>query len=410
MSDWPFVEYRTLSSSERSAFSMGPFGSKITKENYVAAGVPVVRGVNLARGIFVDDDFVFIDQEKADELIAANVKPGDLIFTHRGTIGQVSMLPRKPRFDRYVIGSSQVKTRLDESVALPEFYYYWFMSPEGQRSILANTSTVGVPGIATPLTSIKGLRVPLPPFSVQQALAAVLGALDDKIAVNDRVAECSLALADAHFDLAVKGLPTGPETFGSIAQVGGGGTPSTKVPEYWEGTIPWATPSDVTALGAPYLLGTSRRITVAGLDNCASVLYPAGSIFMTSRATIGAFAIPQVPMAVNQGFIVVVTRDEELMMWLFHEMKDRVGEMRSLANGSTFLELSRKNFKAMAVRLPPSTALKEFAAKVIPLHQVAAAATAESATLIKLRDTLLPELMSGRLRVRDAEKVVREAV
>ncbi|WP_430502577.1 restriction endonuclease subunit S [Micromonospora trifolii] len=258
--------------------------------------------------------------------------------------------------------------------------------------------------------SLNSIRVSLPQRHEQDAIVAVLRALDDKIAVNDRIAECSLALADAHFSRAVEGVPTGPETFGSLAQVGGGGTPSTKVPEYWDGNIAWATPSDVTALGAPYLFGTSRRITDAGLDNCASVLYPAGSIFMTSRATIGAFAFPRVPTAVNQGFIVVVAPDEELAMWLFHEMRDRVDEMRSLANGSTFLELSRKNFKAMGVRLPTPAVRKEFAGKAIPLHQRAAAATAENATLTKLRDTLLPELMSGRLRVRDAEKVVEEAV
>lgn len=410
MPDWPFVEYRALSSSERSAFSMGPFGSKITKENYVATGVPVVRGINLARGIFLDDDFVFIDQEKADELVAANVKPGDLIFTHRGTIGQVSMLPRNPRFDRYVIGSSQVKTRLDESVAAPEFYYYWFKSPEGQRSILANTSTVGVPGIATPLTSIKGLRVPLPPLSTQRAVAAVLGALDNKIAANDSIAACALKLAEAHFSLAVRGVTPGLETFGSIAEVGGGGTPNTKVPEYWNGDIAWTTPSDVTALRAPYLFATDRKITDVGLSDCATKLYPAGSIFMTSRATIGAFAIPQVPAAVNQGFIVVFTADKKLTMWLFHDMRDRVDEMRSLANGSTFLELSRKNFKAMSVRLPAPEVISTFADRAIPLHQKAAAASAENSTLIELRDTLLPELMSGRLRVKDAEKVAEEAV
>src|SRR5690606_5506851 len=122
------------------------------------------------------------------------------------------------------------------------------------------------------------------------------------------------------------------------ATVAGGGTPSTKVEGYWGGEIAWSTPTDVTALTAPYLFETGRTITAKGLENCASQLYPAQSILMTSRATIGAFALPQMPAAVNQGFIVVLPPTEELRWWLFHEMRSRVEEMISLANGSTFLE------------------------------------------------------------------------
>ncbi|GID26638.1 restriction endonuclease subunit S [Paractinoplanes brasiliensis] len=257
---------------------------------------------------------------------------------------------------------------------------------------------------------IKGVEVTVPEPAEQRKISATLAALDEKIGVNDRIAACALQLADAYFELAVDGIPAGPETFDSIAQVGGGGTPSTKNPAFWGGAIAWSTPSDVTALRVPYLFDTSRKITDAGLDECASALYPAGSILMTSRATIGAFAIPQIPTAVNQGFVVVTAPDENLTMWLFHEMRDRVDEMVGLANGSTFLELSRKNFKAMNVRLPAPEVVKAFAEKVAPLHKRASAASAENSTLIALRDTLLPELMSGRLRVKDAEKVVEDAV
>jgi type I restriction enzyme S subunit len=409
MSEWPTVRFEELAAHEKSAISK-PYGSAFTANDYVECGVPMVRGVNLGTGRFVDGGFVFISDNKADQIPGANLRAGDLVFTHRGVIGQVAMVPRSPRFTRYVLSTSHVKARLNSAVALPEFYLYWFLSPTGQRAILAGISTVGVPGLAQPVATIKAIQVPHPPLAVQRSIAAVLGALDDKIAVNDHIGTCSLALADAHFGMAVAGVQPGPETFGSIAQVGGGGTPSTKVAEYWNGDIPWTTPSDVTALKAPYLFDTSRKISDQGLAECASVLYPAGSILMTSRATIGAFAIPQVPTAVNQGFIVVNSPTKELAMWLFHEMRDRVDEMRSLANGSTFLELSRKNFRAMEVRLPPSDVIRNFAETAIPLHQKVAAVSAENSTLAELREVLLPELMSGRVRVKDAEKIVEEAV
>ncbi|WP_196234999.1 restriction endonuclease subunit S [Salinispora arenicola] len=372
-------------------------------------GLPFMRAGNLTASGWNWEDLERFRSDLTSALAPKLSHAGDVVITTKGnSVGRSGYVNSKAPQFVYSPHLSFWRAKQRDRLA-PRFLRYWAMSPEFLDQLKAlGHGTDMAPYLS--LTDQRRLRVSLPRIEAQETIGELLGALDDKIAVNDRIAECSLTLADAHFNLAVEGVPIGPETFDSIAQVGGGGTPSTKVPEYWDGNITWTTPSDVTALGAPYLFDTSRRITSAGLENCASPLYPAGSIFMTSRATIGAFAIPQVPMAANQGFIVVVTPDKELTTWLFHEMRDRVDEMRRLANGSTFLELSRKNFKAMGVRLSTSTALKEFARKAIPLHQLAAAVTAESATLIKLRDTLLPELMSGRLRVKDVEKVVEEAI
>lgn len=253
-------------------------------------------------------------------------------------------------------------------------------------------------------------KVQLPVRAEQEAVADVLGALDEKIAVNERIVATALELADATFLQAVSGVEPGEATFGSVAGVGGGGTPSTKVEPYWGGDIAWTTPSDVTALPSPYLFDTGRSITSDGLDACASPLYSTKSIFMTSRATVGAFALPQIPTAVNQGFIVVTPPDDSMRWWLFHEMRSRVPEMVSLCNGSTFLELSRKNFKAMQVRLPAAEVIEEFAMVAAPLHESAAHAAEENRSLATLRDTLLPQLMSGRLRIKDAEKIVEDHV
>jgi len=251
-------------------------------------------------------------------------------------------------------------------------------------------------------------EIPLPSRKQQEGISGILSGLDDKIAVNDRIAVTALTLADTLFEETASGLPFGPDSFGSVASVYGGGTPSTSEASYWGGSIAWTTPTDVTALNAPYLFRTSRTITAAGLASCASQLYPSGSIFMTSRATIGAFAVPQLPAAVNQGFIVVVPPREELRWWLFHEMRSQVEEMLTLANGSTFLELSRKNFKTMPMRISSQEILVRFDSKVAPLHQRAAAAAQESAWLSELRDTLLPKLISGEIRVQDGEKVVED--
>ncbi len=242
-------------------------------------------------------------------------------------------------------------------------------------------------------------------------VADLLRALDDRIEINAQIVGTILDLADsALHDLKATNDHWYRTRFGEVADVFGGGTPSTSEPAFWSGDIAWATPTDVSRLPAPYLFDTARHITRLGLANTSSQLYSPGSIFMTSRATIGAFAIAQRPTAVNQGFIVVVPRHDVERWWLFHEMRSRVDEMIGLANGSTFLEISRKNFMNMEIQMPPPSLLDRFHTLAGPLHQRARVAAQESRVLALLRDALLPKLISGELRIREAERVVEEAV
>lgn len=250
--------------------------------------------------------------------------------------------------------------------------------------------------------SMNSIRLKVPPLPEQHAIAEVLGALDDKIAANRALVATSLELVTLHHRQIKASAPMLTMRYTEAAEVGGGATPSTKEPSYWGGSIPWAAPTDITALSAPYLEDTPRKITNAGLAACSSPLYPAGSILMTSRATIGAFAVTQIPTAVNQGFIVVKPQDPALRWWLLAEMQHRVPEYINRANGATFLELPRKAFRDMEFTRPNDAALHRFDQLADPLHQSAIAAQRESAILANLRDTLLPALMDGTIRVKDA--------
>lgn len=401
MPEWKFVSYEILASSDKSSFSMGPFGSKITKENYVSDGVPVIRGVNLARGVFVDDDFVFITHEKADEILSANVRPGDLIFTHRGTIGQVSMVPRNPRYDRYAIGSSQVKTRLDEKNAVPEFYYYWFQSPKGQQSILAHTSTVGVPGISTPLTSIRNLKVPYPVLSEQRSVAAVLGALDDKIAVNERIAatadELMRALYQESCDSASESI-----TLGEIGRL----------------VRDSVRASSLT--GSEHYIGLEhmprRNMWLSAWDGNAELASGKFS-FRANDVLFGRLRpyFHKVGLALTTGVcstdILVVRPVEEVNLgWLLLALSsdEVVAHASAVGDGTRMPRTKWRDLEALNVPWPgnaEATRLNEIVRRMAARVQTSAA---ESRTLATLRDTLLPQLMSGRLRVRDAEKIVED--
>lgn len=330
------------------------------------------------------------------------VPPGSTNLTCIGsTIGKVSMA------DSYSVTNQQINTlTAKQGLANSGFVYYLIKNWSGTLKQFAA-------GSATPIinkTTLANFEFFVPPLKVQSAIAAVLSALDDKIAANTKISHTSNELASTLFRQALSMAEFSDDTFDDLALVSGGGTPSTKNPDYWDGNIPWATPSDITALMGPYLKETSRAISDAGLKSCASDLYPKGSILMTSRATIGAFAITQKPTAVNQGFIVVQPNDPELRYWFFHEMQSRVDEFISLANGATFLELSRGNFKKFKVRKASTAVMYEFNKQALALHESAQSVLAENALLSATRDALLPQLMSGMLGVKDAETVVESVV
>lgn len=180
--------------------AMGPFGSSIKVETFVSSGVPIISGQHL-NGSKVDDraGFNFITEEHADRLKKANVQRGDIIFTHRGNIGQVAYISEDSKYEHYVVSQSQFYMRCDRSKIIPEFVVAYFKTPEGQHKLLANTSQVGVPSIAQPVTYLRTIEIPLPSLAEQHAIAHILGKLDDKIELNRRMDETLEAMARALF-------------------------------------------------------------------------------------------------------------------------------------------------------------------------------------------------------------------
>lgn len=373
--------------------------------DFEEVGVPVASALLVSNGALNLSDARFVSDDVYKRWMPIPTKKGDVLLTSEAPLGRVARVPSDAPL---VLGQRLYGLRGKHGILDTGFLYYALQSPPVVTDLVGRATGSTVFGIRQ--SALRDVRIPAPEFSEQQVIAAVLGCLDDKIAANRKLADTAGELSQALFDEAASRPCASEVSFADLAAVAGGGTPRTSVPEYWEGEINWATPTDVTALSAPYLRSTSRLITEAGLSNCSSSVYRAGSILMTSRATIGAFALTEVPTAVNQGFIVVNAHDPVHQMWLFHEMRSRVAEFISLANGATFLELSRGRFKTLKVKLPEREVLEWFNDQVSALHRSAALASFESESLTNLRDTLLPQLMAGKLRVRDAVSVVEDAI
>ncbi|MFI1969152.1 restriction endonuclease subunit S [Streptomyces cinnamoneus] len=419
MSAWPEVLFGELSSPERGSFSMGPFGSNITKENYVSTGVPMVRGVNLSRGTFFDDGFVFVSPEKADELTSANVAPGDLVFTHRGTIGQVAMIPRSPKYSRYIIGSSQVKCRLDESRAIPEFYYYWFTSPQGQRDILAHTSTVGVPGISTPLTTIKHLKVPHPSLPEQQAIAEVLGALDDKISANERQIITLNELRSAWYEkvAARTAVDATPHTVAGLAKSGfmelGDGY-RTKRSEHGEPGLPILKVADV-AQGF-IIPSFTHYVSNAYRSAMGPKVSRNSDVVLTTKGTVGRVALiegsdPEFVYSPQVCYFRLTSDSPISPLYLLHwfqgaEFWSQAGGLKGQTDMADYLSL--RDIRSLRITVPTPPDLAEFSRICNPMQTQAEATRRENRTLAELRDTLLPQLVTGKIRIKDAERIAED--
>ena len=183
--NWRTVPLDAIKAPVPYSFVGGPFGSNLTTRDYVDEGVPVIRGNNLrADALFSDDEFAFVSEKKADDLRSNTAFPGDLVFTQRGTLGQVGLIPHESRFQRYIISQSQMKLAVNPSIADPRFVYYFFCLPTTVQKVVNHALTSGVPHIN--LGILREFKITLPEVDCQQRIADILSAYDDLIENNRR--------------------------------------------------------------------------------------------------------------------------------------------------------------------------------------------------------------------------------
>ncbi|MEV6267572.1 restriction endonuclease subunit S [Kribbella sp. NPDC051936] len=204
-------------------------------------------------------------------------------------------------------------------------------------------------------------------------------------------------LVDTDLGLAPEGW--NHEPIGDLVHVVGGGTPSTKNPLYWEaGEFSFCTPKDMSRLIAPVLIETERKLTQAGVDKISSGVLPVGTVLLSSRAPIGYLAIAETPVSVNQGIIAMRARvlpTTYILLWT----EANLNRIKSRAGGSTFAEISRRNFNPILALRPDPQVLKTFENMVAPMFQLIASNELACLSLAAVRDALLPKLVTGQLQI-----------
>lgn len=370
---------------------------------YVKSGIPLVSPGTIKWGALdlISPVKRVTEEEYRSLMDHCVVEQGDLVMSRNQSVGVVSYVDSKKPF---VLGQDTVLIKAIH--ADWRFIYYTLQSDLVQRQIAKSAG--GSTFSRINLSDIRALNIKTPAICEQDKISQILTAWDKAISVTESLLANSQQQKKALMQQLLTGNKrlldengvrfSGEWKITKLIQMGkvvSGGTPDTNMAMYWEGDILWLTPTDVTALTGRFVSNTSRKITPAGLLNSSAVLLPKGSLMVCTRATIGALAISTSEICTNQGFKNIIPNEGFNIEFIYYLLQMNTNEMIKKSSGSTFLELSKKDFETLSFSCPFIKEQQKIAA-------VLSAADTEISTLEKklacLKDekkALMQQLLTG---------------
>lgn len=405
--------------SELKKYKLGDLGfffggvTSIKKEDY-GHGTPFLPYKNVYKNSKVNVNELELMNVRPLDLERRNAVYGDIFFTASSeTPDEVAMSSvLLDEVENLTFNGFCKRFRLNDfNTLLPEYARYLFRDISFRREVYQLAT--GDIRFNISQESLANIEIEIPDLPTQRQIAQILTSLDDKIELNLQMNQTLEAMAQAIFKEwfvdfnfpgfdgeLVDGLPKGwrKGNLGDIIDVKGGTTPSTSVDEYWNGDNYWTTPKDLSNAQSPVLIDTERKITDLGVKQISSGVLPKGTLLLSSRAPIGYLAISQVPISINQGYIAIQGKAVSNLFMLFW-LKENMEAVKSKANGSTFQEISKSNFKLIDISIPSVEVLQRFDEVIDPVFRKIVENVYSNLSLTQTRDTLLPKLMSGQLEV-----------
>ena len=404
MKEWK--EYKVAEVIEE--ISMGPFGSNIKVDNFIDSGVPVLNGSNLQGFKLNEDSFNYVSQEKADSLGKANAHRGDVVITHRGTLGQIIYIPEDSKYEQYVISQSQFRLKLNKEIIRPDFFVYFFHTRLGQHRILMNASQVGVPALARPTSTFKEVLVPVPPIDVQSKVMDILHSLDDKIEVNKRINENLEQQAQALFKswfVDFEPFRDGEFVESLLGMIPKGWRVGTlnEIAEITMGTSPSGTSYNTNGIGDVFYQGRAefgfrfprRNMYTTEAKRFAEV----DSVLVSVRAPVGDINVAEERCCIGRGLASVKSKSNynSYILYLMQSLKPVFDRFNG--EGTVFGSINKKTFEEIKIIIPEEKVIAEFNPIIKCMDAQIRINEQESRRLATLRDTLLPKLMSGEIKV-----------
>lgn len=365
-------------------------------------GTLVLRSSNVQNGTLCFDDNVFVDADIPDRIM---VRPGDILVCVRN--GSRDLIGKSALIDERAVGMT-----FGAFMGVFRSEYGQFLRHVFQSGIFKKQINEPLGATINQITnkSLNSFKVPLPPTDEERTeIARALSDVDALLASLDQVIAKKRDLKQATMQQLLTGKARLPGFSGEwevkrleeLAEIRSGGTPSTGEPSFWDGDIPWCTPTDITALnGHKYLHETSRLITPLGLNASSAEMIPAQSVVMTSRATIGECAINAVPLSTNQGFKNFIPFAKTDVDFLYYLLGTQKQGLIALCGGSTFLEIGKTQLAAYEVRLP-STKAEQTAIATVLSEMDAELSVLESRRdkTRNIKQAMMQELLTGKTRL-----------
>jgi len=402
------LEAETTNTSERRQCQLGDLVELVTKGTTPSTlgGRFVDKGINFIKseaigynGRIDKSTFVCIDEVTHAKLKRSQLKENDILFSMAGIyLGKNAIVTK----DILPANTNQALAiiRLDKAKANVKFIHYYLK--QGSVTELVNNMSGQSAQPNINFQEIRSIGILLPELDEQYAIANVLSSLDNKIDLMHRQNATLEALAETLFRqwfMEEAKEEWEVASLGDVISVKGGTTPSTKEAEFWDGDVYWTTPRDLSSHSSIFLFDTERKITKKGLAKIGSGLLPLGTVLLSSRAPIGYLAITNIPLAINQGYIAIICDKKVSNYFMYLWCKTNLEEIKSNGNGSVFQEISKSVFKELKITIPSKSILLSFDEIIKPTFEKIKNNQIQIRTLSTLRDTLLPKLMSGEVRV-----------
>lgn len=435
-SEWPRIEIGQVAKL-RSGF---PFKSADWKDS----GVPVIKIANVKGGRIIPDGCGFVSTEVAAKSAEWYTRTGDVLIAMTGYVGEVAQAKSG---ERYLINQRVGRFDFTPNAEVePTYLFYHLQHPDTRAEIEGVARGSAQPNLSA--GDAHKIKITLPPLVVQRQIAATLGALDDRITLLRETNTTLEAIAQALFKSwfvdfdpvrakmegrAPEGMDEAtaalfPDAFeetelgmvprgwsvqpiGDLVEAVGGSTPDTKNETFWSPALHhWTSPKDLSGATAPVLLYTERKVSEAGLAKITSGLLPVGTLLMSSRAPIGYLSLSQIPVAINQGYIAMLPGGRLPPTYLYFWCQQNMDAIKGRANGSTFMEISKKAFRPIPAIEPSTAVVRAFVDVADILFSRLVENEKQAQTLATQRDTLLPRLISGQLRLPETEQQVEESL
>lgn len=402
---WDMVELQSLCLKVTS----GGTPLRSMPEYFEGGAIPWIKTGEVKQG-FIHDAAEYITELGLENSSAKLIPPNSLIVAMYGdgdTAGNVAV-------NRIPVTTNQACCNfiVDETKGHYLFLYYYL------KANYQNLVNLKLGGSQQNLNAATLKRFPVPDVDpgIQRKIAALLFAYDDLIANNQRRIALLESMAEeiyrewfvrmrfpgARPEAFEKGLPPAwsHEAIATAFKFYGGATPSKDVQRFWvDGDVHWYTPTDITGANSPYLESSGEKCTEEGLQSCSANLFPAYSVMMTSRATIGAIGINCQPACTNQGFITCLPNERYPLTYLYHWLKLAKPHFEMLSGGATFAELTKGTFKRIQILKPEEHVVTRFEEVARPMFDEIESLTKANQNLRATRDSLLPRLISGKLRI-----------